>query len=106
MTNIIFTSIINKIFIRAPHYEANGYKHDLSLLIISHLLHVSCTMRSGCKEKVYESHTSTLASMLKHNSNGPPKCGWIVTRTEVHANTSNPLFIEYSGRVAYMDTHP
>ena len=44
----IFTLIMSKIFIEVEIFEANGYRHDLELLIILHYLHVSYLTRSGC----------------------------------------------------------
>jgi hypothetical protein len=35
----------------SENYEANGYGHDVDLLIISHSLHVSYTTRVGRTEK-------------------------------------------------------
>ena len=35
----------------SKNYETNGYRHDMDLLVISHLMHVSYSMRSGCREK-------------------------------------------------------
>ena len=35
----------------SENYEANGFGHNLDLLIISHWLHVSYPMRNGCREK-------------------------------------------------------
>ena len=39
---------MSKIFIEVEIFEANGYRHDLELLIILHYLHVSYLTRSGC----------------------------------------------------------
>ena len=50
-------------------HEANGYKHDLDLVVILHYLCVSCPTRNGCKERnIHLMVPSTL--MVKFHGRG------------------------------------
>jgi hypothetical protein len=41
---------LTNILMNSKCHEGNGYKHNVDLLILSHLLGVSFPMRSGCRE--------------------------------------------------------